>query len=75
MILEELILEQTLKGLERVDPARVAFIDAEMARRRGGLRRAAAATLVRLGISLDRDAGERAASMRHRAPRGERTWS
>jgi hypothetical protein len=65
--IEELIFEQRQKAIERVDVERVAFIDAEMARRRGGTRRAIARGLVRLGTSLDRDAGERAVVLRRQA--------
>lgn len=67
MTLEELIFEQRMKELNRVNPARVAFIDDEMARRRGGVRRTIAGALVRLGVSLDHDAGERVVVLRRQA--------
>jgi hypothetical protein len=65
--LDEIIFQQRQKEIERVDPERIAFIDAEMARRRGGTRRAIARGLVRLGTTLDRDAGERAIVLRRQA--------
>lgn len=67
MTLEELIFEQKRKELNRVDLARVAFIEDELARRRGGIRRGIAGALVRLGVSLDRDAGERIVVLRRQA--------
>ena len=67
MTLEELIFEQKREELDRVDLARAAFIEDEMARRRGGIRRGIAGALVRLGVLLDRDAGERIAVLRRQA--------
>lgn len=60
MTIDELIFEQRRKALERVDFQRVAYVDEEMARRRGGTRRAIARGLVHLGVTVDREAGERA---------------
>lgn len=67
MTLEELIFEMRLKEMESVDLLRAAQIEDELARRRGGIRRAIAGALVRLGVSLDRDAGERVVVLRRQA--------
>lgn len=67
MTLEELIFEMRLKELDRIDLTRMAQIDAELARRRGGIRRGIAGALVRLGATLDADESERVVVLRRQA--------
>jgi len=64
MMINELLAEQRIEQLSRLDGARIALEEEARARHRRsqrGLRQTSAAALVRLGIMLDRAAGERAA--------------
>jgi hypothetical protein len=66
MTIDELLAEQRIQQLSRLDGARIALEEEARAQQRrlhGGLRQASAAALVRLGIMLDRAAGERAAGI------------
>jgi hypothetical protein len=67
MTLDELIFEMKQQELRQVDPARVALIEEELARRRGGLRRGIAGALVRLGARLDAAESERVVVLRRQA--------
>jgi hypothetical protein len=64
MMIDELIAEQRIQQLGRIDSAYIALVEEARARQRRlhrGLRQTIAAALVQLGIMLDRTAGERAA--------------
>jgi len=64
MMIDELIAEQRIQQLSRLDSERIALVEEARARERlrhRGPRQATAAALVHLGILLDRAAGERAA--------------
>ena len=52
----ELLIEERLRDLERIDAARIAEVQS-MAAHQGQLRRTLASALMRLALSLDRSAG------------------
>ena len=60
MMVSELLTEQRIAELRRGDPARMALVQQALAERRVGLRQRLAASLVRVGVWLDRNASERA---------------
>lgn len=60
MTMDELMTEQRIERVRSVDPAAMAFQREAEAARSGGLRRAVATGLVRVGMVLDRAAVERA---------------
>lgn len=60
MTLEEMIVDQRTDETRRRDYVRLAMIEEAVAERRSSLRSSAASALVRVGLWLDRAAGERA---------------
>jgi len=69
MTLNDLMVEQQWHALEHLDPARVRFADELHDARKHVMRERIAATLVRLGMWFDRDAGERVAERTRPAPK------
>ena len=67
MTFDELLTEERIETLRRLDTAWVRFEDEARTAHDGGARRAIAAGLVRLGAWLDRGAVERAAMVTRRA--------
>ncbi len=67
-LIDELLMLQRLRALERIDYQRIREAH-EMARPQRGLREAVASALVRLGMSLDHEAGERAVVLARGASR------
>jgi hypothetical protein len=67
MTMNELLVEERIQTLTHADPARLRFVEEALAARRGAVRRAIAAALVRLGAWLDRGAVERVAMVTRRA--------
>lgn len=59
MTLYELLTERHRDEIERRDPVQLAYRRQALEAQRGGFRRFAAATLVRIGVWLDRPAAER----------------
>lgn len=67
MTFDELLTEDRIGALKRLDTAWMRFEDEAQAARAGGTRRAIAAALVRAGAWLDRGAAERAVVVMRRA--------
>ena len=74
MTLNDLMVEQQWHALEHLDPARVRFADELYDARKHVMRERIAATLVRLGMWFDRDAGERAGRPAPPRPQGRALW-
>jgi len=64
MMLDELMAEQRVASIRRVDSLRLMLEDEARAAHRGGLRRWLARMLVRAGLLLDRGSVERVAGVR-----------
>jgi hypothetical protein len=71
MMVDELIVEQRMRTLQHLDPARVRYTEEALADQRHRLREKMAAVLVRFGMWLDRDAVERVAAPGRPAPKQE----
>lgn len=52
----EMLLEEQIRSLQRVDERRVAYVREALADRHGGFRHALGTVFVRVGVSLDPDA-------------------
>lgn len=74
MTLSELIAEQTVRAREEANEARLRFVVEAVAQRQHPLRERIAAMLVRLGMWLDRTAGERAGRLTPPRPQGRALW-
>jgi hypothetical protein len=60
MTFDELLVEDRVAAIKRIQARRLELVEQARAADRGGIRRALAGTLVRLGAWLDRGAVERA---------------
>ncbi len=67
MTFDELLVDDRIATIERLNVARLQFAEEARAQHAGGVRRTIAAALVRLGGWLDRGAVERVAMVTRRA--------
>jgi len=67
MTINELLVEQQINKMQRLNDAWRAFEPEPRSAPDGGLRRSVASALVRLGVWLDRRAGETATAQLRRA--------
>jgi hypothetical protein len=63
-LLFDIVIRQRIDALAHVDPARIEIARHQAEARGEGVRRTLALGLVRLGLALDADAGERVAAAR-----------